>query len=156
MLPALLSVAAPSVSVAPFRTLTVPELTSVPESVALTATSRLPPAELMAEPPLKMVMSMVVPPLWMKSLPPPESGAHVDAMGADDLRAAASDGYAAGNPAGKDCQLRELRAPSSVPPARTVSVPPLKMVVGSATPPEDTRRTPPLDTLVSLATPPPD
>ena len=74
MLPALLSVAPPSVSVAPFRTLTAPELTSTPKSVALTTTSRLPPAELIAVPPLKIVMSMAVPPLWMKSLPPRKCG----------------------------------------------------------------------------------
>jgi hypothetical protein len=40
-----------------------------------------------------------------------------------------------------------------VPPARTVSVPPLKMVVESDKPPEETKSTPPLDTTASLPVP---
>jgi hypothetical protein len=41
-----------------------------------------------------------------------------------------------------------------VPPALTISVPPLEMTVGSANPPDETSRIPPLDTVVPIAVPP--
>ena len=47
-------------------------------------------------------------------------------------------------------------APKSVPCALTISLPPLKIVVGSAIPPAETISLPPLDTDASLAVPPAD
>jgi hypothetical protein len=68
----------------------------------------------------------------------------------DDLRAG-KHRTAAGE---AEDDLRAAVAPSSVPPARMVSVPPLRSTVGSATPPDDTTSAPPLDTIVLLAAPP--
>ncbi len=62
------------------------------------------------------------------------------------------------------CVPPEISAPLSVPPPLTISLPPLKIVVGSAKPPERTASVPPLETVVldtvplkaaSTMTPPP-
>ena len=104
-------------------------MTSTPESVALTTTSSLPPAELIAEPPLKIVMSMAVPPLWMKSLPPLE------------MRAPSS------VPPARTVSVPPLKivVGSATPPEDTTSAPPLDTLVSLATPPAETISVPPID-----------
>ena len=52
------------------------------------------------------------------------------------------------------CVPPEMCAPSSVPWALTISVPPARMIVGSATPPEETISLPPPDTVASISVPP--
>src|SRR5262249_37860830 len=54
------------------------------------------------------------------------------------------------------CAPPEIKAPRSVPPELTVSLPPAKIVVGSARPPDLRLSTPPLATMVLLAVPPDD
>ena len=98
--PALVTVAAASVSVPPSSTLTIPEFVSVPELVKFVTASRRPPAELIAVPPLKIAMSIAIPPLSTVSLPPLEICApRVDPIGADSLAAALEDRGRIGNAA---------------------------------------------------------
>src|SRR3984885_14799547 len=48
----------------------------------------------------------------------------------------------------------EICPPLSIPPNETLSVPPAKILVGSATPPEDTNNVPPLTIVVLIVRPP--
>ena len=92
MLPAPASLAAAIASAPPSATLMAPEFMSVPKSTALVTTLMLPPAELIAVPPLKIVTSMAVAPAQDTACRRRDLRAKVGAVGIDDLAAAAEDG----------------------------------------------------------------
>ena len=145
--PALLSVATLTVSLAPFATLMVPELVSVPSSTPLTCTSRLPPRELTAVPPLDTVGSTALPPDRTISSPPLATVA-LTAVPPDDTISVPPEPMLAvlSVPPAKIMSLPPLptAAPTSLPPAETISVPPLPITVALATPPDATTAVPPL------------